>query len=120
MIDVAVSWCRDRVVIASDEGIHVSSLSRLEELFKISIDFKAFVNSVFLSEDAENIESGHDDATVRRWNVNTGESIGKPMSGHSRKVNSVAIRGNLIVSGCDDGLVYRWNEIIGEPIGSVL
>ena len=52
-----------------------------------------------MSEDAKVIASGHDDGTVRRWNGNTGESMGKPMSGHTEELSCVAIRGNLIVSG---------------------
>ena len=50
-----------------------------------------------LSEDAKIIVSGHDDGTVCRWNGNTGESIGNPMTGHTKRVHCVTIRGNLIV-----------------------
>ena len=63
--------------------------------------------SVELSEDVKIIVSGHADATFRRWNVNTGESIGKPMSAHTKQVRCVAIRANLIMSGSDDCFLYR-------------
>ena len=49
--DIAVSWSRDGVVVASYQGIHVWSLNRQEELFWISIEWKAIVRSVALSED---------------------------------------------------------------------
>ena len=118
--DLAVSWSRDRVVIAADKGIHVWSLSRQEELFRIPIDQKAIVRSVALSRDTKVIVSGHGDGTVRRWKAHTGESIGKAMSGHTKKVRCVAIGGNLIVSGSSDCLLYRWNATTGESIGSAL
>ena len=118
--DLGVSWAKDRVAVASYEGIDVWSLSRQEELFKISIDRKSLVRSVALSEDAKIIVSGHQDGTVRRWNVHTGESIGEPMSGHTKASNSVAIRENLIVSGSKDRSIYRWNATTGESIGSAL
>ena len=118
--DLAVSWSTDRVSIGSLKGIHVWSLSRQEELVRISIDRDAIVRCVELSEDANIIVSGHDDATVRCWNVNTGACIRKPMSRHTKGVRCVAIRGNLIVSGSDDGMLYRWNVTTGESIGSAL
>ena len=120
MIDLTLSWSRDTAVIASDEGMHVWSLSRQEELSRISTDFKAFVSSVALSEDAKITVSGHGVGTVRRWNGHTGEYIGDPMSGQSGEVLSVAIRENLIVLGSDDGLWYRSNPTTGESIGSTL
>ena len=57
------------------------------------------MRSVALSEDAKIIVPGHQDSTVRRWNGHTGESIGEPISGHTKAVLSVSIRTNLIVSG---------------------
>ena len=84
VIDLAASWSRDRVVVASYEGIHVWSLSRQEELFRISIVDKAFENSVALSQDAKTIMTGHWDGTLRRWNGYTDESIGEPITGLTR------------------------------------
>ena len=117
---LAVSWARDRVVIASYKNIYIWSLSLQEELFEISIDGKAFVNSVALSVEAKILVSGHEDGTVRRWNAQSGELIGEPMSGHTKYVNSLAIRRNLIVSGSVDWLLYWWNATTGESIGSAL
>ena len=72
------------------------------------------------SEDAKIIYSGHDDANVRRWDVNPGESIGKPISGHTEGMDWVAIRGNLIVSGYSDWFLHYWNATTGESIGTAL
>ena len=82
LLGLAVSWSKGRVVVASSEGIHVWSLSRQEELSTISLDACPYVKCVALSEDAKIIVSGHYDGTVRRWNVQNGESIGKSMSRH--------------------------------------
>ena len=49
--DLAVLWSRDRVIIESDGGIYVWSLSRQEELFRISIEPKAYENCMALSKD---------------------------------------------------------------------
>ena len=72
--------------------------------------------SVELSEDAKVIVSGHGDGTAHRWNGNTGENIGEHMSGHTKAVNCVGIRVNLIALGSSDGLLYRWNATTGESI----
>ena len=64
--DLTVSWSSDRIVNASYDAIHVWSFSRQKELFRMSIDGKAFVRSVALSEDAKIIVWGHGDGAVRR------------------------------------------------------
>ena len=120
VIDLAVSWFRDRVVVASCEGIHVWSLIRQAERFKIPIDRDAVVRTVELSEDDTIIVSGHDDGTVCRWYIHNGESVGKLMSGNSEATLSVAIGENLIVSGAEDGMLYRWNASTIDSRGSAL
>ena len=57
--DISVSWSKDRVVIVSEEGMHAWLLSPQEELFRITIDRKAFVRSMALLEDVKIIVSGH-------------------------------------------------------------
>ena len=114
--DLAVAWSSNRVVIASDSGIHVWSLTRQEELFKIA----EVARCVAISEDGKLIASGHRDGTVRRWNGVTGDAVGEPTSGHTKAVWSIAMRGNLIVSGSSDKSLYRWNASTGAASGGTL
>ena len=114
--NLSVSWSSDRVIIVSDSGIHVWSLTLQEELFLIP----TWAYCASISEDGKLIVSGHEDGTVRRWNAISGEAVGMPMSGHTQPVCSVAIRGNLIVSGSLDKSLYRWNASSGEAIDSAL
>ena len=60
-----------------------------------------------ISEDAKLIVSGHFDGSFRRWDAHTGETVGEPIYNRTNKVNSLAIRSNLIVSGSSDGLLHR-------------
>ena len=78
------------------------------------------MNSVALSEDLKIIVSGHQDSTIRRWNLETGDPIEEPISDHLEEVFCVAIRGNLIASGSRDHLLYRRNVTTCEFIGSAL
>ena len=100
--DLWVSLSSDRAAIASNSGIHVWSFARQEELFKI----QKSAYCVAMSEDGKLIVTGHGDEMVRRWNALSGEPVGGPMSGHTKRVDSVAIRGNLIVSGSFDNLLH--------------
>ena len=48
------------------------------------------VNSVAFSPDGSRIASGSSINTIRLWDAETGDAIGKPLEGHSRSANSVA------------------------------
>ena len=48
------------------------------------------VNSIAFSPDGSRIVSGSSNNTIRLWDAETGDAIGKPLEGHSRSLNSVA------------------------------
>ncbi|CUA73219.1 putative WD repeat-containing protein alr3466 [Nostoc sp, PCC 7120] [Rhizoctonia solani] len=56
------------------------------------------------------IASGSYDRTVRLWDPNTGQSIGKPLK-HGDSVTSLAFSpdGKLLVSGSDDSTIQIWD-----------
>jgi WD40 repeat protein len=68
------------------------------------------VKSAAFSPDGRYIVSASDDGTLRLWDIATRQSIGGPLTGHQKEVNSVAVSpdGLRIVSGGDDGTVRVW------------
>src|SRR5712671_3636388 len=80
------------------------------------------VNSVAFSPDGSRIVSGSSDKTIRLWDAETGDAIGKPLEGHSSDVNSVAFspNGSRIVSGSEDNTIRLWDAETGDSIGKPL
>ncbi|KIK50689.1 hypothetical protein GYMLUDRAFT_134386, partial [Collybiopsis luxurians FD-317 M1] len=62
------------------------------------------INSVAFSQNGRRIVSGSDDGTVRIWDAEIGNALGKPLKGHNHWVQSVAFSpdGRRIVSGSQD------------------
>jgi WD40 repeat protein len=87
-----------------------------------SRDIPAHVNSVAFSPDGSRIVSGSLDNTIRLWDAETGDAIGKPLEGHSSSVNSVAFSpdGSRIVSGSSDNTIRLWDAETGDAIGKPL
>ncbi|MBZ0281672.1 MAG: S8 family serine peptidase [Anaerolineae bacterium] len=65
------------------------------------------------------VASGLWDNTIRLWDMNTGQSIGEPWSGHSGVVWSVGFspNGTQVVSGSLDQTLRLWDAATGQPIG---
>src|SRR5712671_5611389 len=80
------------------------------------------VISVAFSPDGFRIVSGSEDKTIRLWDAETGDPIGKPLDRHSDGVNSVAFSpdGSRIVSGSWDKTIRLWDAETGDPIGKPL
>ena len=80
------------------------------------------VNSVAFSPDGSRIVSGSGDKTIRLWDAETGDAIGKPLEGHSSYVNSVAFSpdGSRIVSGSWDKTICLWDAETGDAISKPL
>jgi WD40 repeat protein len=80
------------------------------------------VNSVAFSPDGSRIVSGSLDDTIRLWDAETGDAIGKPLQGHSTTVYSVASSpdGSRIVSGSRDNTIRLWDAETSDAIGKPL
>ena len=77
------------------------------------------VFGVALSRDGKHIVSGSADDTVRLWDIDTGQPIGQPITGHTEQVTSVAFSpdGKRIASGSYDKTVRVWDAATGQPVG---
>src|SRR5712672_317494 len=80
------------------------------------------VRSVGFSPDGSRIVSGSEDSTIRLWDAETGNAIGKPLEGHTHYVSSVAFSpdGSRIVSGSWDNTIRLWDAGTGDSIGDQL
>jgi len=70
------------------------------------------------------VVSGGAEATVRVWDLESGESLHQQLRGHDGDVNTLALgelRGRAIVaSGGDDRTVRLWDLASGESLGAAL
>jgi eukaryotic-like serine/threonine-protein kinase len=101
---------------------NLSAWRRRYVIPKAVFSFGVEVRSVALSPDGKSIVTGGADKTARRWEVATGQPIGKPIV-HSAPVSYVAFSpdGKTIWTGCiDDKTARRWDAATGEPIGAPL
>jgi WD40 repeat protein len=69
------------------------------------------VFDVSFNVDGRMLASGSADATVRLWDLTTGEQIGAPLVGHSDDVHALAFdpAGDDLVSGSSDGSLIVWD-----------
>ncbi|KIK56870.1 hypothetical protein GYMLUDRAFT_173543, partial [Collybiopsis luxurians FD-317 M1] len=88
----------------------------------ILVGHKKCITSVAFSLDGKKIASGSLDSTVRIWDAETGNAIGKPLKEHKSSVHSVAFSpdGMKIVSGSSDFTVRIWDVETGNAIGGPL
>ncbi|WP_160150679.1 WD40 repeat domain-containing protein [Nonomuraea solani] len=67
------------------------------------------------------VVTGGQDATVRVWDLRSGEPVGGPLTGHTgpvRCVTATVADGRLIVlSGGADGTIRVWDPVSGEQVG---
>ncbi|KAG8727342.1 POC1 centriolar protein A, partial [Ceratobasidium sp. 414] len=68
------------------------------------------------------IVSGSEDMTVRIWSASTGAPVGKPLTGHTGAVYSVAFSpdGSHVVSGSEDNTARIWDVESGRPVNGLL
>ncbi|MFJ8793779.1 WD40 repeat domain-containing protein [Streptomyces sp. NPDC102462] len=78
-------------------------------------------HAIDYSRDGSYVATGGDDWTVRLWNPVTRTQIGKPLTGHARRITCVAFSSEgLLASASRDKTVRLWNPITRECIGHPL
>ncbi|NLX08739.1 MAG: protein kinase [Chloroflexi bacterium] len=80
------------------------------------------INSLVFSPDSRLLITGSADGTVSRLEIETGEPVGEPLSGHEDAVWGVAVSpdGTRIASASGDGTIRLWDTATGEPVGEPL
>ena len=99
----------ESAILARTQGSSENSSSHRKGAKQIEIDGQG-ISSVSFLVDGTHVVSSSMDGTVRRWQVEDGEEVGKPMHAGS-SIFSVAVSqdGKWIVGGTDNGLVTVWN-----------
>jgi len=80
------------------------------------------VNCLSYSPNGCYIVTGSLDTTIRIWDAETGDAVGKPLEGHTDSVESVAYSpdGRHIISGSGDNTIRIWNAETGSAVGKPL
>lgn len=75
------------------------------------------VSSLAFSPDGQTLASGHAEAKIRLWQLNSGK-LRQTLKGHGWDVNSLAFSfdGRFLVSGGLDGAIKIWNWRTGEEV----
>ncbi|MGD9526623.1 hypothetical protein [Pseudonocardia sp.] len=117
----AVAWAAAAVVVASAAGL-LAVLPSSHSTVLTGHDGPVRVLATGRLDGRAIVVSGGQDATVRVWDVATGEPVGAPMTGHTDAVHGLAtaqLLGRAVaVSAADDGTVRVWDLATGGPVGA--
>jgi WD40 repeat protein len=80
------------------------------------------VSCMLWSRDGGTLSSGSYDKTIRCWNSDTGEQIGRPWTGHTDHIRSLSLSpdGSILTSASVDHTVRFWDATTGNPVGQQL
>ena len=93
-----------------------------EELTEdVPTDLPVNATSIVFSPDGKVLVSGSYDATIRLWDIATGEQL-HTLEGHTYSITSVAVspNGSIIASGSFDGTVLLWAFPLPMSVSQVL
>ncbi|KAI9573275.1 quinon protein alcohol dehydrogenase-like superfamily [Boletus coccyginus] len=78
--------------------------------------------TVLWSRDGSRLFSSSFGRTIRCWNSDTGQEIGRPWTGHTDIIRSLSLSpdGSVLASASVDKTVRFWNATTGDPIGQHL
>ncbi len=85
---------------------------------------KGNVTSVGFSPDGQTLASGGDFGAIILWDVETGQPLGSPLSGHASDSNVWRVAfspdGRMLASGADDSTIILWDVESSRPLGRPL
>jgi WD40 repeat protein len=118
---MSVAWSSDGRTIAAgceDDAPHVFLFAADGTPGRVLRGHGRKVPGLAFSPDGRTLASASWDHTVRRWDVNSGELIGRPMW-HQDLVQAVAYSpdGRTLASAGDDYALCRWDAATGQPLG---
>ncbi|MGE3287868.1 MAG: hypothetical protein AB7J32_17480 [Pseudonocardia sp.] len=117
----AVAWAAAAVVAATAAGL-LAALPSSRSTVLTGHDGPVRVLATGRLDGRPIVLSGGQDATVRVWDVATGEPVGTAMTGHTGAVHGLATARldgcTVAVSAADDGTVRVWDIASGAPVGA--
>ncbi|KIJ69112.1 hypothetical protein HYDPIDRAFT_23968 [Hydnomerulius pinastri MD-312] len=78
---------------------------------KVIQGHEGVIYSVAFFPDGKRIASGSADLSIRIWDLESGQQVGKALEGHTADINTIAISpdGTRIASGSDDSTIQLWD-----------
>ena len=95
----------------NDKAVRVWDLRTGKQLFK-SIMHGKWVQSTTFSPNGKAVYYASNDRCIHAFHSDTGSPMGRPIKGHTKGINSIAIShdGKHIVSGGEDGALRLWDS----------